>query len=164
MAPTRVPGLVKNLYQIVSQLQSIFPGRPFTPDGHMVGSLGECLAALQYDITLMKPSNGGYDAITPANQKVEIKTTQGKSVAFRSGPEFVLVLKLDLEGTVDCIYNGPGLPIWSLFDGKPRPSNGQYQVSLNTLARLNKSVQEGDRIKCRIGAIPEVGVSSIHGL
>lgn len=35
--------LVKSLYSIVEDLEEMFPGRHFTPDGHMVGSLGECL-------------------------------------------------------------------------------------------------------------------------
>ena len=35
--------LVKQLYITVNELEVMFPGRHFTPDGHMVGSLGECL-------------------------------------------------------------------------------------------------------------------------
>jgi hypothetical protein len=40
-----VPALVSRLYEIVDELEEIFPGRHFTPDGHLVGSLGESLAA-----------------------------------------------------------------------------------------------------------------------
>lgn len=36
---------VRSLYAIIKELENMFPGRPFTPDGHMVGSLGECLVA-----------------------------------------------------------------------------------------------------------------------
>ena len=32
----RVPGLVGRLYKIVSELEALFPGRYFTPDGHLV--------------------------------------------------------------------------------------------------------------------------------
>ena len=38
-------------------------GRPFSPDGHVVGSLGEVLAAKLLDLSLMPPSNDGYDAV-----------------------------------------------------------------------------------------------------
>jgi len=41
----RVPDLVGRLYEIVSELEALFPGRHFTPDGHLVGSLGEVMAA-----------------------------------------------------------------------------------------------------------------------
>ena len=32
-------GQVRALYAVVNELESMFPGRPFTPDGHMVGSM-----------------------------------------------------------------------------------------------------------------------------
>jgi hypothetical protein len=41
----------------------MFPGRHFTPDGHMVGSLGECLVAHAYGLELQTASNKGFDAI-----------------------------------------------------------------------------------------------------
>ena len=56
---------VKELYAVVHKLEAMFPGRPFTPDGHLVGSLGECLVAEAYSLNLMDPSNKGYDAVAP---------------------------------------------------------------------------------------------------
>jgi hypothetical protein len=40
-----IPKLIKELYGIVDSLEALFPGRHFTPDGHLVGSIGEVLAA-----------------------------------------------------------------------------------------------------------------------
>ncbi len=40
-----IPSLVQELYSIVDRLEELFPGRRFTPDGHLVGSIGEVLAA-----------------------------------------------------------------------------------------------------------------------
>ena len=40
-----IPSLVQELYSIVDRLDELFPGRRFTPDGHLVGSIGEVLAA-----------------------------------------------------------------------------------------------------------------------
>jgi hypothetical protein len=37
----------------------MFPGRHFTPDGHMVGSFGEALAAHHYGIELTCPVSSG---------------------------------------------------------------------------------------------------------
>ncbi len=55
--------LVKQLYSTVSELETMFPGRHFTPDGHMVGSLGECLVADAFGLELLTASNKGFDAI-----------------------------------------------------------------------------------------------------
>ncbi len=124
----------------------MFPGRHFTPDGHMVGSIGECLVADAYGLELMNASNKGYDALSPSGLQVEIKATQAKSVAFRSQPEHTIAIKILPNGTFEEIFNGPGNLVWQQFDGKPLPSNGQYQISLNKLKELNKQVDKSQRI------------------
>jgi hypothetical protein len=73
---------VKLIYQAERELEGMFPVRPFTPDGHMVGSLGECLVADAYDLELMPPSNLGYDARTRNGKRIEIKATQSKALRF----------------------------------------------------------------------------------
>lgn len=138
--------LVKRLYATVTELESMFPDRHFTPDGHMVGSLGECLVVDAYDLELMPASSKGYDAISKTGTKVEIKATQSKSVAFRSEPEHTIVIKIHSDGSFEEIYNGPGDIVWEQFSGKQLPSNGQFQISLNKLKTLNESVNNGQRI------------------
>lgn len=139
--------IIKELYSTVDQLESMFPGRHFTPDGHMVGSIGECLVADAYGLQLMTASNKGYDAISSSGKKIEIKTTQSKSVAFRSQSEYVIVIKIFPDGTFEEIYNGPAELVWQQFMGKPLPSNGQYQISIKKLSALNKKVISLERIQ-----------------
>ena len=138
--------LVKQLYNTVNELENMFPGRHFTPDGHLVGSLGECLVADAYELELLAASNKGYDAITKDGLKVEIKATQSKSVAFRSEPEHVIIIKIMPNGTFEEIYNGSGSLVWEQFKNKKRPSNGQFQISITKLKALNAMVSEHDRV------------------
>ncbi|WP_226646919.1 DUF6998 domain-containing protein [Microbulbifer variabilis] len=138
--------LVQQLYSTVSELEAMFPGRHFTPDGHMVGSIGECLVADAYDLKLMPASNKGYDAVTATGKQIEIKATQSKSASFRSEPEYAIVIKILSSGEFEEIYNGPGRLIWEEFSGKPLPSNGQYQISLNKLKVLNNKVDDLKRL------------------
>ena len=139
--------LVKQLYATVNELEQMFPGRHFTPDGHMVGSIGETLVADAYNLELMTASNKGYDAVSSSGQQVEIKATQSKSAAFRHEPEFAIVIKINPDGTFEEIYNGPGKLVWSQFSEKPLPSNGQYAISLNKLKELNSTVEAAERIE-----------------
>ncbi len=138
--------LIRNLYSTVGELESMFPGRHFTPDGHMVGSIGECLVADAYGLELMTASNKGYDAVTPTGVRVEIKATQAKSVAFRSEPDHTIAIKILADGTFEEVFNGPGNIVWKQFEGKPKPTNGQYQISINRLKELNKKVADDERI------------------
>lgn len=138
--------LVTQLYAMVNELEAMFPGRHFTPDGHMVGSLGECLVADAYNLELKTASNKGYDALTETGVEVEIKATQSNSVAFRSQPQHAIIIKILRDGTFEEIYNGPGALVWEQFKGKRLPSNGQFQVSLNKLRQLNQTVAQSDRV------------------
>ena len=141
----QIPELVIALYEIVEELQRQFPGRPFTPDGHLVGSLGEVIAAYDYDLRLLPPSTEGCDALTTDSKRVEIKTTQGCRIALRNPPDHLLVLKLRADGTVEEVYNGPGNEPWDQ-SGKMQ-KNGQRPISLSKLKTLMKSVSEKNKIR-----------------
>lgn len=136
---------LRAIYDAVETLESMFPGRHFTPDGHMVGSLGEALAAHHYGIALHAPSTQCHDGVC-AGRQVQVKATQGERIAISSEPEHLLVLKLNRDGTFTEHYNGPGAQVWGLVCEKPRPKNGQYQVSLRSLARLMSSVPGDARL------------------
>ena len=137
---------IKELYKIVQNFEDMFPGRPFTPDGHMVGSIGECMVADAYGLELMPPGNGGFDAKTSDGLKVEIKATQSNRVAFRSCPEHTIIIQIMKDGTFKEYYNGPGELIWKQFKDRNLPSNGQYQISLSKVQSLNKTVNEPQRV------------------
>ncbi len=143
----KLQALVQQLYATVNELEEMFPGRHFTPDGHMVGSIGECLVADAYDLELMTASNKGYDALTKSGTQVEIKATQSNTAAFRSEPEHTIVIKILPSGEFEEIYNGPGNIVWEQFKDRKLPSNGQYQISLNKLKSLNQQVCISMRVK-----------------
>ena len=145
MDKERLPQLVAELYRVVNELEAMFPGRHFTPDGHLVGSLGECLAAHHYGLELLPASSPGVDAVCEGRH-VEIKATQGGRVALRSCPEHLLVLKLDRHGSFTEAYNGPGELVWQELADKPLPRNGQYQVSLARLSKLMGRVAADARL------------------
>jgi hypothetical protein len=151
MEPTNpidhVPGIVQRLYSLVSELEKHFPGRKFTPDGHLVGSLGEVLAAYYYDLDLLAASTERHDARARDGRMVQVKATQGKSVALRSEPEQLLVLSLLRDGTVDEVYNGPGSLAWARI-GAPQ-KNGQFPLALGTLRKLMVGVASEARLPKR---------------
>lgn len=147
MSSTKLQGLVQQLYQLTKEIGELYPGRHFTPDGHLVGSIGECIVAEAYGLQLMPASNKGFDAITSNGMQVEIKTTQGKTVGFRSPAEHVVVVKFRSDGSCFEIYNGPGDLIWQQLSNRKRPSNGQYQISVSKLMQLDKMVGESQRLE-----------------
>jgi hypothetical protein len=143
----RLPGLITDLYGVVRELETLFPGRPFTPDGHLVGSIGEAIAAYLFDLHLTTPSSAGVDAIAPDGSTVEIKITQRNSVALRGKHPLaarLVVLKLHPDGVPTVAYNGPTAPVWRIAG--PVQSNGQRQVSLSRLRQVGAMMEAAQRL------------------
>jgi hypothetical protein len=140
-----VPLLVGELYKVTRRLNHIFHDRPFTPDGHLVGSIGEVVAEYIYGLRLQPCSTPRIDAHTADNQSVQIKLTgeNGTSYGIRWSsldeqpvPDLLIGLKLDSKGFRE-IYNGP-FPI-DLLRAKKDQSNGQIALTLSKLSSLNPS-------------------------
>ena len=149
--------LVEQLYGIVQQLESLFPGRPFTLDGHLVGSLGEVLAAQHYSLALLPPSAERHDAKASDGRLVQVKATQVNRVSLSSCPDHLLVLRVARDGTFHEVYNGPGKLAWDAT-GKLQ-KNGQRSVGLAKLAKLMSEVPLAQRlVRSMIGEV-SVGAS-----
>lgn len=136
---------VKALYEISHELEDLFPGRHYTPDGHIIGSIGEALAASYYNLELFPASEETHDAKAPDGRLVQIKATQINRVALFSEPVWLLVLKIHKDGTFSEEYNGPGKLAWE-HCGKLQ-KNGQRPISLAKLRELQTAIPQSDRLK-----------------
>lgn len=137
--------LIQSLYEIIAELERRHPGRRFTPDGHLVGSIGETIAEKRYGLILYTSSYQIHDARSPCGKEVQIKVTQIGRVALSSEPEHLLVLFLSKDGSVSEIYNGPGKLVWNAV-GKMQ-KNGQCPISTRKLKILAENVAADDRIR-----------------
>lgn len=140
-----VSELLASLYDIVARLEELFPGRKFTPDGHLVGAIGEVIAAQMFDLDLLPSSTPSHDAMTGDGRRVQIKLTQGTGrVALRSEPDFLLVFRLAPDRSIEVVYNGPGQQPWDK-SGKME-KNGQRFISLPRLRNIDSAVRDANRI------------------
>jgi len=126
--------LVRLIFEACAEL-SRRSGRSVSPDGHLVGSLGEIHAAQALGLRLATASNAGFDAIDGQGRKVEIKTTTRSSIALSASgtlAERLIVVQLDAgTGAAQIIYDGDAAVAWDLA-GKPG-KNGQQTLSLSKL-------------------------------
>ena len=136
---------IKELYEISAELERLFPGRHYTPDGHMIGSIGEALAASYYGLELFPASEETHDAKAPDGRLVQIKATQINRISLSSEPRWLLVLRIHRDGTFSEEYNGPGALAWT-HCGKMQ-KNGQRPISLNVLHRLQEKVPDSQRLQ-----------------
>ena len=129
--------LVRRIFESCAEL-SRRTGRSVTPDGHLVGSLGEIYAASALNLTLETQSNPGFDATSSDGQRVEIKTTTRSSISLSTEgtlAERLVVVKLNPEnGEAVIVFDGPAKTAWQLAG--PAQKNGQRRLSLTKLAHI----------------------------
>jgi hypothetical protein len=142
LSPEEMASLVRQLYKIAGQLSEA-TDRSFTPDGHMVGSLGEVMAASMYGLELLRQSAERHDA-KKGNLHIQIKATGADRVSLSSQPEHLVVLKVENGEGIE-IFNGPGKLPWEQA-GKLQ-KNGQKQISLSKLKKLMSDVPENLKLE-----------------
>ena len=134
--PEDVRTAIKKIFRSCQRLTELTK-RPFSPDRHLVGSFGEVVAAELLNLTLMPPSNDGYDAIDDQGRRVEIKATTRTSIGLSASgtrAERLVVVVVDGDGETEVAYDGPTAPAWDAA-GKPQ-KNGQRRISVSTLKKL----------------------------
>ncbi|GGO94052.1 hypothetical protein GCM10011584_34200 [Nocardioides phosphati] len=154
---TEIAGLVTRLYEIVAELEALHEGRHFTPDGHLVGSIGEVLAAAMFGLELMPASNKSYDAKL-GDQTVEIKATQGNGISlqahFDTLPDFLVALRIERDGSANVIYNGPAAPVWEAAGEAAK--NGQRRIGISRLRALQEAIPEAQRLSPVLQTTPPI--------
>lgn len=132
-----MPGPVAAIYEAVEELSKAYPGRKFTPDGHLVGSIGEVIAADALGLLLYPSSHPGHDAYD-ANGDVQIKMTGGKSISLYATCSRLVVLRVVSPAEAEIVYDGPGEPVWAAA-GKMQ-KNGQRSIGLARLEVIRRSL------------------------
>lgn len=130
-----LPPAVARIYEAVAELEALYPGRKFTPDGHLVGSIGEVVAAEALGLTLYPASKPGHDGFDDTGD-VQIKMTgkTGKSVSLYATCVRLVVLKVVSLHEAEIIYDGPGEPVWAAAGRMQK--NGQRSIRLAKLFKI----------------------------
>ncbi|MCX8500765.1 MAG: hypothetical protein ORO03_03585 [Alphaproteobacteria bacterium] len=134
-----LPCEVKELYKIVKKLEEKHPGRKFTLDGHLVGSLGEVIAAEHFNLKLCAQSNKGFDAVDNDNNKWEIKLTQGKRVTFYHNCDNLIVLKINPPNYEEAEVIFCGNSSMLEIEKRINQNNRQVTISLNEIKKLGSN-------------------------
>jgi len=133
----KLPAQVADIYRAVAELERLYPGRKFTPDGHLVGSIGEVIAAEHFGLTLLPPSHPGHDAFDADDNQVQIKLTVGNVVSMFADCERLIVLRIVSSEQAEIVYDGPGAPIWAAAGAMQK--TGQRKSSLTKLRAIGES-------------------------
>jgi len=134
---------IKHLYLSVAKLHDAFPERPFTPDGRMIGDIGEAIAKIKFNVIIDKKIGKHWDGCwkdsNGKEHKVQVKATQKDGTYLKEPPQegTFLVFKILPDGAHEVIYNGSIMTVW-----KGIKQNGKEKMI--SLERLKNFKLESD--------------------
>jgi hypothetical protein len=129
----KLPPPVAAIYRAVAELEALYPDRKFRPDDHLVGSIGEVVAAEALGLTLRPSSYPGHDALD-ANGDVQIKMTGGDSVSLYATCDRLVVLRVVSTQEAEIVYDGSGKHAWD--EAGKIGKNGQRRIGIKRLAAI----------------------------
>ena len=136
--------IIQGLFETVRELELRYPGRKFSIDGHLLGSIGEVIAAEYYGLTLLPNSSERHDAKDRQGRLIQIKATQIDRISISSEPDYLIVIQITSDGNWSEIYNGAGSRVWN--NAGKMQKNGQRPISIAKLKLLMKSVSDDEKI------------------
>lgn len=140
---TQLKKAIIDLYLSVEKLHLSFPDRKFTPDGRMVGDIGEAIASLKLGVILDKKSQRHWDGYridsSGKKRKVQIKATQKDETYLKEPPEEgdLIVFKIFGNGEWEYCYDGSIKKVWDALLKKKPDSTGAKIIKLNKLKEIN---------------------------
>lgn len=142
---------IRAIYKSVESLNERYPERKFTPDGILVGTLGEVLAEEKYDLDLLPPKTKDFDATDCRCRKVQIHCNQRNTTPINKSATkgMFLALKLLPGDTIEQVFNGPASIAHQLTVGRKADASGFVGLSHDKLRKLMESVPESKRVPAR---------------
>ena len=136
--------IIQDLFRTVCELESRYPGRKFSIDGHLLGSIGEVIVTEHHGLTLLPNSSERHDAKDEQGRLIQIKATQIDRISISSEPDYLIVIQITSDGNWSEIYNGAGSRVWN--NAGKMQKNGQRPISIAKLKLLMKSVSDDEKI------------------
>ena len=145
---------IQQLLTITKLLKEKY-NRSFSLDGRLVGDIGEVLAAEKYGLELLSENAYRHDAKEVASGRmVQIKASFKGNSYFPYGeekiPDYFLAINILENGELEELFNGPGKYILEHYIIKRNLKHYKetyYTLSKGILKKLNKEVNESDKIK-----------------
>ncbi len=130
---------IRKMFAARVALNKAFPKKPFTPDGRMVGDIGEAIAEIYYRVKIDDKINKHWDGVR-GSRKVQVKATQKNAIYLARPPHEggLFVFKIHQTGEWDLIYNGSIMKVWKSLNKKRQRSIKLEMIPLHALGWKEK--------------------------
>ena len=127
------------IYEIANELGREFNISKCTPDGHLLGAIGQIAAKIAFDLQFGSEKTEHNCTWSDQNKiiNVQVRCTGRGSVAIRKEPEYLIALEVSETGKIYLLYNGPGKYVWERIKHQKR---SQKYASRNQLTEAQYEV------------------------
>src|SRR4030042_3679091 len=136
---------IAEVYNIANELGKAFDIDRCTPDGHLLGAIGQIAAKIAFKLEFGSPKAGHNCTWSADSKKVNVQVgCSGRgSIPLRKEPEHLIALEIGETGRIRLLFNGPGHYVWSRIEHQ---RSSQKSVSCNTLLQAQQEVDAKDQI------------------
>lgn len=124
---------IATIYATANELGREFGIDTCTPDGHLLGAIGQIAAKIAFGLKFgSNESEHNATAIKDGKKvNVQVRSTGRGVIALREEPEHLIALNISSSGELRLLYNGPGKYVWSLIQHQKskQKSASEYQMS-----------------------------------
>ena len=139
MTPQKFKDKIAAIYSISTELGKEFGIDTCTPDGHLLGAIGQIAAKIAFNLEFGSNNIEHNASVIKEGTRVnvQVRATGRGTIALREEPEYLIALNISSNGNIGLLYNGPGGHVWRLAKNQ---KNKQKYVSHNQLAEAQKLV------------------------
>jgi hypothetical protein len=130
MEPHEFKKKIAEIYEIANELGKAFNIDRCTPDGHLIGAIGQIAVKIAFNLEFSSPKDGHNCTWPKGSKQINIQVgCSGKGkIALRIEPDHLIALEIGQKGQIRLLFNGPGHYIWSKIKHQRNP---QKYVSYN---------------------------------
>lgn len=133
------------IYTIANELGSEFGIDTCTPDGHLLGAIGQIAAKIAFGLQFGSEKDEHNCSISHNGKKtnIQVRSTSRGSIALRAEPEYLVALEISPCGSIMLLFNGPGRYVWEIVNGQ---KNLQKYASRNQLIQAQSRAGMNDNL------------------
>jgi len=117
---------ISAIYGIASELSKEFNITNCTPDGHLLGAIGQIAAKIAFGVRFGSQTNEHNCTWSDGDSilDIQVRCTGRGSIALRKEPKYLIALEISEGGNIYLLYNGPGKYVWEMI--KHQKNNQKY--------------------------------------
>ena len=128
---------IAKIYALAKELGNAFGIERCTPDGHLLGAIGQIAAKIGFGLEFGSEKEEHNCIWSDGTRKinVQVRCSGLGQIALRQEPEHLIALEISPQGRIRILFNGPGGIVWNqiryqksaakirLFKVAPKDSN-----------------------------------------